>query len=92
MSPDEQQDIATLAAEVKALRTALDERTAAARPTLRLRNTLLSAAAVVFFPLALTAPAFASIPAANGVITACYTANNGSIRVIDVEAGQTCEV
>jgi hypothetical protein len=33
--------------------------------------------------------AFAAIPAANGTITGCYKAN-GSLRVIDVEAGHTC--
>jgi hypothetical protein len=33
--------------------------------------------------------AYAAIPGANGTITGCYKAN-GSLRVIDAEAGQTC--
>jgi hypothetical protein len=33
--------------------------------------------------------AYAAIPAANGTITACYKAN-GSLRLIDAEAGQAC--
>jgi hypothetical protein len=33
--------------------------------------------------------AYAAIPAEDGTITGCYKAN-GSLRVIDVEAGQTC--
>jgi hypothetical protein len=34
--------------------------------------------------------AFAVIPASSGVVSACYLTNNGQLRVIDVDAGQTC--
>lgn len=33
----------------------------------------------------------AQIPAQDGVITGCYHASNGSLRVIDAEGGETCK-
>jgi len=39
--------------------------------------------------VAASGAAFAAIPSSNGTITTCY-AQNGSLRVIDTEAGQTC--
>lgn len=34
--------------------------------------------------------AYANIPDSGGVIHACYDAGNGTLRVIDTEAGETC--
>jgi hypothetical protein len=39
--------------------------------------------------IAASGAAFAAIPSSSGTITTCY-AQNGSLRVIDTEAGQTC--
>jgi hypothetical protein len=35
--------------------------------------------------------AWAMIPSSSGVITACYTKKDGSLRVIDAEAGDACK-
>jgi hypothetical protein len=40
--------------------------------------------------LGVTTVAVASIPAADGTITGCRNTKNGTLRVIDAEAGQTC--
>lgn len=34
--------------------------------------------------------AFAVIPASSGVVSACYQTVNGQLRVIDIDAGQSC--
>jgi hypothetical protein len=36
--------------------------------------------------------AYATIPAANGVVYGCYNTTNGGLRVIDPSAGQTCKI
>jgi hypothetical protein len=35
--------------------------------------------------------AYAAIPGGGGVISGCYSKKNGSLRVIDAEAGATCD-
>lgn len=45
---------------------------------------------VIFLPLLAVGTAVASIPGAGGVITGCYNAANGQLRVIDAEGGATC--
>lgn len=47
--------------------------------------------AVVVLGLSATAVATAAVPDSDtGVITACYAAGNGGVRIIDAEAGETC--
>ncbi|MEZ4869257.1 MAG: hypothetical protein R3C14_48490 [Caldilineaceae bacterium] len=54
-----------------------------------LRRPGLAAVALVASLLTVSGLAWASIPAATGVITGCY-AKDGSLRVIDAETGQSC--
>lgn len=50
--------------------------------------TILTATTVV---VVVTGIAMASIPDANGVIHGCYDTKHGDLRVVDMEAGQTCD-
>jgi hypothetical protein len=50
-------------------------------------STLAAAAALLVLA---GGAAYATIPAANGVIHGCYSNGNGGLRVIDADAGQTC--
>jgi hypothetical protein len=54
-----------------------------------LRNKLMKAVAAVAALSLLASAAYAAIPAGNGTISACKDAK-GALKVIDVEAGQTC--
>src|SRR6478735_6457788 len=36
--------------------------------------------------------AYASIPDAHGVIHGCYSRNGGTLRVIDADNGETCDI
>jgi len=58
------------------------------RRTLRKPKLLIIAAIPAV--LVVAAVAYAAIPASNGVISACISKNNGNLRAIDVEKGQTC--
>lgn len=51
-------------------------------------GTVLGALAVV---LALGGGAVAAIPGSDGSVSACYSTKNGSVRIIDAEAGATCK-
>src|SRR5215210_1183647 len=46
--------------------------------------------ALVALLVATSGAAFAAIPSSSGTITTCYDKGNGTLRVIDVEDGQTC--
>ena len=50
--------------------------------------TILTATTLV---VVATGIAMASIPAANDVIHGCYDTKHGDLRVVDMEAGQTCD-
>jgi hypothetical protein len=45
---------------------------------------------VLILALVMTNSVYASVPSANGTITACYVSRLGTLRVIDVDAGQKC--
>jgi hypothetical protein len=53
----------------------------------RRRRTAIGAA---ILSLGIATTAWAGIPGSNGVISGCYTASSGSLRVIDVESLQRC--
>lgn len=40
---------------------------------------------------AVSAPALAAIPGLGGVIAGCYNTEKGNLRVIDAEAGVSCD-
>lgn len=54
-----------------------------------IRRSRLAATAAVVLALLVGAAAFAAIPAGGGVIHACL-ARNGTVRVIDIDAGAAC--
>ncbi len=45
---------------------------------------------VLILALVMTNSVYASVPSANGTITVCYVNRLGTLRVIDVDAGQKC--
>jgi hypothetical protein len=55
-----------------------------------MRKALTILAAITIVVVA-TGVALASIPDANGMIHGCYDTKHGNLRVIDMEAGQTCD-
>lgn len=55
-----------------------------------LRRPSLMSFALVGLLIAVSGLASASIPAASGVITGCYTTATSALRLIDAEAGQIC--
>lgn len=56
------------------------------------KNAMLVAAAAVLAGSGATAAVFAAVPhSVTGVISACRANSNGAIRVIDAQAGATCE-
>jgi hypothetical protein len=57
---------------------------------MRLRARTIGVGAACFAILAGGA-AYAAIPGGGGVITGCYSKKNGSLRVIDAEAGAKCD-
>jgi hypothetical protein len=55
------------------------------------RSSLLGVGAAAALVVASVATGLAAIPdSGSGVISGCYKASNGSLRVIDAEAGETC--
>ena len=65
---------------------------AAARPPRPNRARRLGVGGVIalIFALLLGTVALAAIPGAGGVISGCYDAKTGALRVIDAQAGKTC--
>src|SRR4051794_24504667 len=57
---------------------------------MRQRLIILTALVASLLALVLGGVAWANIPGSNGVISACQKNNDGSLRVIDAEAGQRC--
>ena len=55
-----------------------------------LRRPSLMSFALVGLLIVVSGVVSASVPAANGVITGCYTTPNGALRLIDTETGQIC--
>ena len=53
------------------------------------RRELVAAASIAFLAIA-AGIAYAAIPGSGGVINACYQKLNGQLRVIDIQAGQSC--
>ena len=60
------------------------------RRIMRLSRRKPVAAATLAFLAIAAGIAYAAIPDSGGVIHGCYQKNNGQLRVIDTEAGQTC--
>jgi len=88
------QELSRLVQEQQRQLTALQKQRETGQPPRRsrfawLRRPGLATFALVASLLTVSGLAWASIPAANGVITGCYD-KDGSLRVIDAESGKSC--
>lgn len=88
------QELSRLVQDQQHQLAALQKRLDAPRPPHRFQFTWLRRPSLMTFALvglliAVSGLASASVPSASGVITGCYS-KDGSLRVIDAEAGQQC--
>jgi hypothetical protein len=89
------QELAHLVQEQQRQLAALQKRLETVNPPQRFRPLWVRRPGLLLFTLVgllitITGLAWASVPAANGVVTGCYDGKSGALRIIDAEAGQTC--